>query len=546
MQIPSRSGLIIPLLVALAVAPLSTLRAADATVAARRVQAHASFLADDLLEGRGSGARGFTLAARYVATQFARAGLTPGANGGIFEQPVHLLETTNEREAGRLVVHRDGRDDALTPVTDMIVAVTAGQSTDHISAPAVFVGFGVRAPDLAHDDFAGVDLRGKIAVVLSGAPKRFPSAQRAHHGHVDQKRTLLIQHGAIGMVTIQTPWDEARRPWAITAAQTRFPTMRLVDASGAIVDGFPALRVNGTVNFASAERVLGGAPKTVTEIFAAADRGESQSFPLPGIITLEGKATNRPAEAANILGWLPGTDPALAGHPVVITGHLDGYGIGTPVDGDAIYNGAVDNAVGIGVILHLVDELVAGPRLRRPILFAAVTAEEKGLLGARYLAAHPPAWVQRYNATINIDMPLLSAAASNLVAYGADNSTLGAILNRVASRHGLVVSPDPAPEEVRFVRSDQYPFVLQGVPALKVDPGQEAVDAGIDLAAAEQSFRRNRYHKPSDDLSQPIDWNAAGAYAALMLDLVREVADDPIAPTWLPGDFFGETFGRGR
>jgi len=531
---------LIPLIILSLIVPA---RAGEAPVS--RIQAHVSFLADDLLEGRAAGTRGYDLAARYVAAQFARLGLAPAAGDG-YLQPVRLLESLSRREAGRLVVQHHGRMDALTPVTDMIATVAAGQTADRVTAPAVFVGFGVQAADLDYDDFAGVDLRGKIAVVLSGAPKRFPSEQRAHHGHPDQKRTLLVRHGAVGLVTIQTPWDEARRPWALTAAQGRFPTMRLVADDGSVLAAFPQLRVGATVSHAAAARVLAGAPKPVAEIFAAADRGEARHFSLPVILTLAGESAVKPAESANVLGWLAGSDPALADEPLVITGHLDGYGVGLAVNGDTIYNGAVDNALGVGVLLQVAEDLAAGPRPRRPVLFAVVTAEEKGLLGARHLATHPPAAVRRYAANLNIDMPLLSAPARNLVAYGAANSTLGAVLARVAERHGLIVSPDPAPEEVRFVRSDQYPFVLQGVPALKVDPGVEAADSAVDLAAAEAEFRRHRYHKPSDDLSQPIDWAATARYAALMTDLARAIADDPQTPAWLPGDFFGESFGRNR
>lgn len=511
---------------------------------ARSIRAHATFLADDLLEGRGTGTRGHELAARYVASQFARLGIEPGADGGVYEQPIKLLESASNREAGRLIVRSGEKEDALTPVNDMFVTVAAGQTSDSISAPAVFVGFGIQAPDLRHDDFVGVDLHGKIAVVLSGAPQRFPSEQRAHHGHTDQKRALLVQHGAIGVVTIMSPWDEARRPWAITAAQGRFPAMRLVDSAGDLVGNFPQLRVSGTVGNAAAGRILIGGPKTLAEIFATGERGESQSFPLGVTITLAGESTVRPVESLNVLGWLPGSDPALAGRPLVITGHLDHLGIGAPVNGDSIYNGAVDNALGIGVLLQVAEALAGGPRPRRPVLFAAVTGEEKGLLGARHLASNPPARVQRFAANLNIDMPLLSAPARDLIAYGSRNSTLGAVLEKVAARHGLVVSPDPAPEEVRFVRSDQYPFVLTGVPAMKVDPGRQAVDPAVDLVAAEQDFRKNHYHKPSDELSRPIEWAAAARHTALMADLARTIADDAQAPTWLPGDFFGELFGR--
>ena len=520
--------------------------AADDNPAATRIRAHTTFLADDLLEGRGTGSRGHELAARYVAAQFVRLGLAPGADGGRYEQPIRFLESTVNREAGRLIVLHPGKEDAFTPINDMVASIAPGQTSATVTAPAVFVGFGVHAPELGYDDFQGADLRGKIAVVLAGAPAGFPSAQRAHHGHRDQKQALLVRHGAVGMVTVMTPLEESRRPWAVSVALGRFPTMRLVTETGALVDGYPELRVLASVSRAAANRLFVGAPQPLDETYAKAARNEPQTFPLNVSLTLAGESSTRAVESVNILGWLPGADPTLADQPLVVTGHLDHLGIGTPVNGDAIYNGAVDNALGIAVLLQVAEELTHGPRLRRPVLFAAVTGEEKGLLGARHLADHPPAQIRRYAANLNIDMPLLSAPARNLTAYGADHSSLGAAVRQVAARHGLTVGADPAPDEVRFVRSDQYPFILRGVPALKVDPGLQALDPGVDLVAAEQDFRRHHYHKPSDDLSQPIDWTAAARYAALMTDLARTVADDAQAPAWLPGDFFGELFGRDR
>jgi Zn-dependent M28 family amino/carboxypeptidase len=200
--------------------------------------------------------------------------------------------------------------------------------------------------------------------------------------------------------------------------------------------------------------------------------------------------------------------------------------------------------MGTSLLLAVAEELAAGPRLRRPVLFASVTGEEKGLLGARHLAAHPPARVRHFAANVNIDMPLFIARAKDVVAFGSEHSSLGTVLNSVAARRGILVSPDPLPDETIFVRSDQYAFVRQGVPAIYLNTGQHAVDPAVDLVAAEAKFRQERYHKPSDDLAQPIDWAATGPYAALMTDLTREIADNPKAPSWLPGDFFGELFGK--
>lgn len=514
----------------------------DTAAIERRARAHLTFLADDLLEGRGTGTRGHALAAKYVATQFRRLGLEPGANDHSYEQPVKLIEATNQFENGRLIIHRDGKDTASVPVTDMMASVTMGETDTQVTAPAVFVGYGIQAPELKHDDLAGVDLQGKIAVIFYGAPSTFPSDQRAHYSNNETKRTLLVKAGAVGVITVFTPRDQANYPWPFIVATGRFPTMRLVDPEGKILDSFPQLRGLASVTHDTFARLLEGSGHTREELFAAAAQGPYKSFPLAGTVTLGGKATTKTVESMNVLGWLPGTDPALAGEPIVVTCHLDHLGIGAAVNGDSIYNGAMDNGVGVSLMLAVAEELATGPRPTRPVLFAAVTAEEKGLLGATYLARNPPARVKKFAADVNIDMPLFIAEATDVIAYGAEHSNLGDILKVVAPRHQLTVTPDPIPDEVIFVRSDQYPFVKRGVPAIYLDTGIKAADPSVDLAALGEKHRKERYHKPSDDLSQPIAWEAVGKYGAMMTDLTRTIANSPTPPAWNPGDFFGDLF----
>ena len=212
------------------------------------------------------------------------------------------------------------------------------------------------------------------------------------------------------------------------------------------------------------------------------------------------------------------------------------------VDGDALYNGALDNATGTAIVLDLAERLAAEPRLRRPVLFASLTAEEKGLLGAYHLARHLPPRVRRFAANVNLDMPLALAPTRELIALGADHSTLGAAVRAAAGRTGFTVVPDPHPEEVYFVRSDQYPFVRAGVPALALKLGEKSTDPAIDLAALQAAFRKHRYHKPSDELAQPIHWPTVVALADVATELVRALGSDPVAPAWNPGDFFGSRF----
>ncbi len=530
--------------VALTFLAASAARAQDpAALAERRVRAHVTFLADDLLEGRGTGTRGHGLAMNYVAAQFMRLGLEPAGDPG-YQQPLGLRESRLDLEAGRLVIRHaaTGTTVTLAPVNDMIARPAAGAAAGEITAPAVFVGFGIHAPEFNYTDFpATVDLRGKIAVILTGSPKDLPATAKAHYSR--EKTAELARRGAVGIVSVLTPAEERRAPWAFLVNGSRFPSMRLLNPDGSQHEAFPELRATASVSRAAAGALFKHASRQIDAVFAASERGEPQSFPLEIELTLGGRAAVSDITSANVLGWLPGTDPALAGEPLVITAHLDHLGIGPPIAGDSIYNGALDNALGTAALIDAAEQLAAGPRLRRPVLFAALTAEEKGLLGATHLARQPPARVRRFAANLNVDMPVILAPVREAIGIGAEHTTLGASLVAVAAKNNFVLSADPAPEEVFFVRSDQYPFIRAGVPALYLKAGLNGLDPKQDLAALEADFRKNHYHKPSDDLTRPIHWPSVGNFAVLTAELIRTVANDPVPPSWKPGDFFGTRFG---
>jgi Zn-dependent M28 family amino/carboxypeptidase len=523
---------------------VSAVRAEDVdAVRERRTRAHTKFLADDLLEGRAAGSRGHALAMAYVCAQFERLGLEPAGDGG-FLQAIALRESKLDRDAGKLVIRRAGSEATLANVNETIVRPAAGAATSDVTARAVFVGFGISAPELGYDDFAqGVDVRGKVAVVLAGSPTQLPATARAHYSR--QKNAELASRGAVGVISLETPAEERRTPWAVAVNRGRFPTMRLVNADGSLYEAFPELRASASVSRTAAAAFFKDTPRTIAAVFAAAERGEAQALDLGCEVTLAGKAEVGDAKSANVLAWLAGSDPALAGEPLVITAHLDHQGIGPAVNGDPIYNGALDNALGTAVMLAIAEELATGPRPVRPVLFASLTAEEKGLLGATHLARHPPARVRRYAANLNIDMPVILAPVRDLTALGAEHSSLGGKFAAAAARQGFTTSPDPQPDEVFFVRSDQYPFVRAGVPALALKSGLNGSPDGPDLKAIEEDFRKNRYHRPGDDLSQPIHWSSVAAFARVGADLARSIADDPHAPQWNPGDFFGTRFGAG-
>jgi Zn-dependent M28 family amino/carboxypeptidase len=524
--------------------PSGSRPAADRAVD-RAIGGHIAFLADDLLEGRGAGTRGHEIASRYVSTQLGNLGLEPGLGTNGWFQVVPLLESQVIEESRQMSLrHAEGTEVLDCPADFLVGAPFLGTNVS-VTAPLVFVGFGVRAPELGYDDLAGVDLRGKIAVVLSKAPSRFPATALAHHSHARQKAKALADAGAVGVISVPTPKDLVESPWARQVMQARFPAMRWLDADGQPADVVPQLQVTGSLSPAGAAKVFARGPKPLAEVLAAGERGELQSFPLNVEATLAVRGEQRRISSPNVIGVLRGSDPKLAGEAVVVTAHLDHQGIGTPVNGDAIYNGAYDNAVGIAMMLESARALATeGKRPKRTVVFSAVTAEEKGLRGSEYLAQHFPQGVGRPVANVNLDMVLVTQPTRKFTVLGIEHSTLRGPVEKAAGRAGLELVPDPRPERVTFIRSDQYSFIRQGVPAIfpKVAdiPGTQAKPGEV----TPEVFVKDYYHRPSDDLSLPRDGESSVRFVRFMVDVLRQVADAEEAPRWNKGDFFGEMFGK--
>jgi hypothetical protein len=534
------------LVVSVAAAGTAASPAAPAlAVQPERVRAHVEFLADDLLEGRAAGSRGYDLAARYVAAQFELLGLQPAGDDGTWFQSIQFVEGSPVIPAGRLELRHDGGTVTLESAKDFLPSLDYFAPKSELEAPLVFVGFGVRAPERGYDDFADVDVRGKIAVLLTGAPPTFPSTARAHYSAGLTKNAELVRQGAVGVLSIQPPWDERLTPWERIVQQSWRPGMRWLDDAGQPADAFPELKRRAALGPGGTAAVFEGAPKTLAQAFADAEAGRPNSFALPGRALLGGQTLTTRRQSANVLARLEGSDPQLKHEYVVLTAHLDGIGKGAAVGGDTIYNGAMDNASGIAMLIEVARALQASEvRPKRSIVFLATTAEERGLLGADYFAAHPTVPREDIVANVNMDMPVSVVPLKDFIAYGAEHSTLGAAAARAAQVEGFVLTPDPRPEEVIFVRSDQYPFVRRGIPALYIDSGEQARDAAQDGRALYETFVRERYHQPSDDVAQPIDYPTLAALARVNARVTLDVANAPERPRWNPGDFFGETYGR--
>ncbi|MBB1088692.1 M20/M25/M40 family metallo-hydrolase [Lysobacter sp. SG-8] len=519
----------------------------DATAGAdaRRIEADVRFLADDLLEGREAGTRGFDLAALYVAQRMRATGLAPAGEGGYY-QTVPLLKGERREEDAAFVIHRDGTDTALRFGDDFLPDVDFNRGTASVTAPLVFVGQGVHAPALGHDDFSGVDVTGRIAVLFGGAPRTFDTDRRAFHASNREKLRTLADRGAIGAIFVATDADEARSPWAHGTLNWRRPSMRLRSEDGTALDTFPGLQVVARVRAGVAAQLLDTGGHSARQLFAHAEAGTLRAFELPGRVTLASRTRVTPVASRNVVGLLPGSDPTLAAEHVVFSAHLDHVGIGEPVDGDAIYNGALDNALGVAILLEAAKRLVQSDTApRRSLLFVAVTAEEKGLLGAEWFARHPTVAPGTLVANVNMDMPVLLAPTTDVVPVGIEHSTLAPLVEAAAREVGVGLSPDPVPEASIFVRSDQYAFIRAGIPAVYLVGGHQGRD-GVDAKAINGAFMREHYHRPGDDASQPIRYDDAARLARLNAVIGQRIADAPDRPRWNEGDFFGEAFGTPR
>jgi hypothetical protein len=509
---------------------------AQPTFSPESFRSHVAFLADDKLEGRDSGSRGYDLAALYVASRFEALGLKPAGRDGWYQQ-VPFLETRLAGEPGSLTIGGrrfvHGQEVVLTPTPD--------EAPVAAEAPAVFVGYGLEAPQIGIDDYKGLDVRGKVVVVLNGFPTGLKSDIGAHLN--SDKRRVASRHGAIGLVSIRTLSEAKRRPWSRMQRYADEPSLGWIGEDGRPYTPAPGLRFRATLDGPAAEALFAGAKIPLGRVLAEADRkgGRPSGFALTPRVAVSQQSATRRFTSPNVLAVLPGSDPKLAGEYVLLMAHLDHEGIKPEGDGDRIYNGAMDNAVGIATMIEVARAMASAPdRPKRSILFAAVTAEEDGLLGSQYLARHPvPGGTVA--AVVNLDMPVLLYDFTDVVAFGAEHSTMGEAVARAGAGMGVALSEDPLPQEGLFTRSDHYRFVQQGVPSVFLMTG--FANGGKEKFT---HFLATHYHKVSDDLGLPIDWRAGAKFARINYEIAREIADAPQAPRWYADSFFGKALAPGR
>src|SRR5579863_1292170 len=354
------------------------------------IRAEMRFLSDDLLEGRGTGTRGFQIAAEYMATEFEGMGLKGAGENGTYFQGVPLRSASVDETKSTLTLVRGGKEEVLVHRRDFISRTDPGREYTSVEAPVVYVGMGVTAPEQGYDDYKGVDAKGKIVALINGAPPSFDSAVRAHYSSGVTKSQNAVAHGAVGLILIDDPVLEVMYSFQKRVRDLGFASMRWLDQNGQPNDYFPALKGVASLSLDATKNFFAGSTHSVDEVYAAAKAGKPLSFDLPVTAKIHNVTKLSDVHGANVAAVLPGSDPSLSGEYVVFTAHLDHLGIGEPVKGDKIYNGALDNASGSAILLEMARAFAGmNPRPRRSMLFLSVTGEEKGLLGSDYFAHYP-------------------------------------------------------------------------------------------------------------------------------------------------------------
>ena len=513
-----------------------------------QIKKHMSVLADDALEGRGPGSAGYEQALSYVETQAKELGLAPAGDTGSFRQRVPLRNSVVVENRSSMRVRSGSSQKALVYGKDYLLSADPVRDEVRISdAPVVFIGYGVSAPALGYDDYAaGIDVKGKVVALLSGAPAKLPSNERAYYSSGAVKEAEALKRGAVGIISFTSP-DDPRFRWDVSVATSKQGGYAWIDGEGKPNRGDAALLGSASLNHSGVAALFAGAPKAPTEVFAAAANSTPQAFDLPARVSMVTRSTHKDVESANLVARLEGSDPTLKNEHVVYVAHVDHFGRGVPMNGDAIYNGAHDNASGVAIVLEVARAYTALPlRPHRSVLFLFVTAEERGLLGSDYFARHPTVPAQGIVADLTLDMPFMYHSLLDIVPYGAQHSSLSVPVKAAADRLGLGIATDPIPEQALFIRSDHFSFVRQGVPSLFIKSGFMTGDASKDGAAINAAYRRDVYHKPNDDMSQAFDFDAGAKHAQINFLTGWQVAQEPARPAWNKGDFFGGLFGNAR
>ena len=424
---------------------------------------------------------------------------------------------------------------------DFVPSANPARAETAVAAPVVFAGRGIVAPQYGVDDYAGVDVRGKIVAIFAGSPTDFAGEERAYFGSAATKAQLAAARGAVGIVMLDAPRAGPRqRPFSALAAGYASPRTTWATPAGVGTSPAASTPVLGTLSQTGAAKLFAGSKTPWTAILeqAKAENARYKAMPLTGTLSVTTRTSFTPAASSNVVGIVPGSDPKVGKEVVVLSAHLDHIGVNEKGEGDRINNGALDNAIGIASLIEEAKRFTAsGTPPKRTVMFLAVTGEEKGLVGSDYFVNHPTVPLQTIVADVNLDMPVLLYTFEDMIAFGADRSTLGPIVTKAVNAVGVGLSPDPMPEQGFFVRSDHFNFVRKGIPSVFLWPGIKGAGR-----APFEDFLAKRYHRPGDDLTQPILWDQGVRFVATNYAIARGIADGAERPLWNKGDYFGTTY----
>lgn len=491
---------------------------------------HIQAIASDDMRGRLTGSDDYLRAADYVIGKLKAMGLEPAGVDGYF-QPVAFTQQKVLQAQAQVALTGPGGTIPLTAPRDLIIAGGGGPAPAMVDAPLVFAGYGLHMPDAGYDDFAGLDVKGKIVVVIGGGPAEISGALKSDARSARTK--YLAEQGALGIIALTTV-KQIEIPWTRRMLIASQPAMFLSD------DSLRAVKTpffSAQFDTAKSEALFAGSGHSFAEVSALADA----SKPVPRFdLAQHFKATiavdRRQLSSPNIVARMPGTDPKRKSEYVVVSAHLDGLGVGEPINGDTIYNGAMDDGSGDANLLEIAAKLRADKaRPKRSILFVFVTAEEKGLLGSHYFAERPTVPRASIVADLNFDMPLPLWKLTGVTVLGADESSLGNVAAAVAKARGLALTPDALPDRNSFTRSDQYSFIRAGIPSVAFKFG---FALGTPEEKIEHDWRAIRYHSPSDDLDQPVEKEEAVKLNDFVADMALRIANDAKRPTWKETSFF--------
>jgi Zn-dependent M28 family amino/carboxypeptidase len=492
---------------------------------------HVKVLAADNMEGRETGSPGMQRAADYVVTQLKKSGLKPAGTSG-FYQPVKLVQRTLDESQSSLTLLQDGKEEPVK-LGDEAYFGTRVDLAPSVEAPLVFVGYGLKVPEKNYDDLAGLDLKGKVVVIVSGSPSEIPGDLASHYQSTGERWKALKAAGAVGAISVPNP-AAMDIPWSRQMVSRLRPSMKLADPALSETQGW---QLSVTWNPEFADKLFNGSGHNAAEVFALLkDRKPLPHFDLKKSIRAKTKLDYKDVNSFNIVAKLEGSDPKLKQENVVLSAHLDHLGIGEPINGDRIYNGAMDNGSGSAMLLEVADAIKrSGEKPKRSLIFLFVTAEEKGLLGSRYFAKNPIVPKSSILADINIDMFLPINPPKSVIVRGMNESDLGDWARAAVEKNGSKAQLDPEPQRNSFIRSDQYNFIREGIPAVVMSIGYEP---GTPEEKVVHQWLKERYHAPSDDLNQPVNYEAAGKYEQIVRTLMLETANAEKRPEWKQTSFF--------